>query len=358
MRKFATLTAAAAAVGLFGVTSGTANASHCTVGLGLPVTAPASIQAAVDAAVFGDVVCLDDSGGDFAQTVVFGSEDSGITLSPDDGDTPGLDGSATAFAEAIRLLDGVTDVTIEGLNIHHYTGAFCCGVGNAVQAWAVNTSNITIQNNNMHDNNYSAILVGSEGAQTHSGWRVHRNIVKDNATSFFSAQIELTNCNGCSIHRNTVDGGAIGILVQGRNTVSGSGLVEIKGVSVKRNTVIGSPSFGVFILALASDPTPPFDPILAAQTELRDVSLGGNSITSGLGAVVWGLEDGDVINPALVRNEFLCSAGGIGIFLVDQIDNAKVVNNDINNGTATCGFVDGGDETKFPPVPDNPSIPD
>jgi hypothetical protein len=332
---------------------GQAQAAHCTITL----TNASSIQAAIDAASFGDVVCLDNSGGVFAQTVVFGPEDSGITLSAAHSASPELDGTSTGFPEAIRFLDGVTDVTIENLDIHDYTGVSCCGVGNAIQAWAVNTSTITIRNNYMHDNNYSAILVGSEGTQNHSGWAVHGNTATDNATSFFSAQIELTNCNGCSIHRNVVDGGAIGILVQARNTVPDSGLIEIKGVSVKRNQVgdTAAPGIGVYLLALASQPVPPFDPIDAAQSELHSVSVGSNTITSPLGAHVLGFLDGDIINPALVRNDFVCS-GGTGIWLreiVGEVINAKVVNNDFDASCTT--LTDEGDETKFPPVPDNPS---
>ena len=109
-------------------------------------------------------------------------------------------------------------------------------------------------------------------------------------------------------------------------------------------------------MAFASDPTPPFDPILLAQTELKSVSVVGNTIVSALGAQVLGFLDGDIINPALVRNDFICS-GGRGIWLrsiVGEVINAKVVNNDFEDNTCT-ELVDDGDETKNPPVPDNPS---
>ncbi len=307
------------------------------------------------------MVCLDDSGGDFSQAVVFGAEDSGIALSAADGTSPVMDGTGTGFAEAIRLLDGVTDVTIEGLEIRYYTGLSCCGVGNSIQAWGVNTSNIVVQNNYMHDNNYSAILVGSEGAQTHSGWTVRNNTATDNATAFFSAQIELTNCSGCSIHRNSISGGAVGVLVQGRNTIPESGLVETKGVSVKNNSIANLDFVGVYILALASEPVPPFDPIPDAQSDLKAVSLVGNTIdvqtSAASGLWAFGFQAGDVINPALIKNEFLCDPDtdtAIGLF--GNTFNAKVVNNDVNNGIATCvPLFDTGDSTKFPPVPDNPS---
>ncbi len=344
MRKgliFAMLVGLVVAVGL-ALTAGLARAGDCTV----TVTAPASIQAAVDAAGFGDVVCLS---GTFNQSVVFGPEDSGITLTAAPGAAPVLDGTGLAAVEAIRLLDGVSDVTIEGLEIQNYTSDTCCGQGNAIQAWGVNTSNIVVRRNNMHDNNYSAILVGSEGAQMHTGWAVHGNIATNNATGFFSAQIELTNCSGCSIHRNNVTGGIIGILVQGRNTIPDSGLVETQGVSVKNNVV--DSDIGVYILGLASGPLDPFPPIVGAQADLLDVTLVGNQITSGA-SWVYGYLGGQIINPALVRNDFNCNSGyGIGLF--GNTFNAKVVNNDFAN--CAPDLIDGGYETKHPPVPDNPS---
>lgn len=325
---------------------GGANAAHCTT----TVIAPASIQAAVDAASFSDVVCLDDSGGAFAQTVIFGSEDSGITLSAADGTSPELDGTTTAFAEAIRLLDGVTDVTIEGLDIHDYFGATCCGVGNAIQAWAVNTSNITVQNNDMHDNNYSAILVGSEGAQTHSGWSVRKNIFTDNATSFFSAQVELTNCNGCSIHRNTIAGGAIGILVQARNFETG-GLVEIAGVSVKNNVVTSTPttreSIGIYALAFgAVDPT---------RVALWDVSIVRNTATAERAVQVLAAFDASVNNTSIVRNSLACDGGDLeGIRLNGVaggvVDNTKIIKNSVDASCTTpLAELNDTDDTKLPP---------
>src|SRR3990172_4169574 len=100
---------------LLALSPGQAVASHCT----FTVTAPSSIQAAIDAAISGDVVCLDESGGAFSQSVVFGPEDSGITLSAEDGDTPVMDGGSAAL-DAIWLLDGVSDVIIERLTIRNY----------------------------------------------------------------------------------------------------------------------------------------------------------------------------------------------------------------------------------------------
>lgn len=49
------------------------------------VTAPDLIQDAVDANP-GGKVCLDDSSGEFGQGVIFGPEDSGVTLMAEPGD--------------------------------------------------------------------------------------------------------------------------------------------------------------------------------------------------------------------------------------------------------------------------------
>ncbi len=342
-----------------------AQASVCTI----TVSAPASIQSAVDAADPGDVVCL---AGTFKQSVVFGPEDSGITLTVSEGASAILDGTGpadtdtTLLYDAIRLLDGVTNVKIEGLEIHHYTSGTCCGQGNAIQAWGVTTSSISVLRNNMHDNSWNGVLVGSEGAQVHTGWAVHQNSTVNNGFM----QIELTNCSSCSIHNNAIStpsaaspvtslyGG--GLLVQARNTVPDSGLVMIQSVSVKNNQITSNRPYGTFgypgayLLGLASGPLPPFGGIGGAQASLVDVSLAGNQITSlAGGAVVRGYPDASpgpaqVIDAALVNNTFTCTSG-YGIRLVSaNVVNTKVVRNSFASSCSPA-LTDLGDGTKVPP---------
>lgn len=331
--------------------AGVAQAEDCTA----TVTAAAPIQAAIDSNP-GGVVCLS---GTFHQSVVFGPEDSGIILRAADGASAVLDGSGSADAgttltfDAIRFLDGTSDVTIEGLEIKNYTSGACCGQGNAIQAWAVNTSSIAVRRNNMHDNTWNGVLVGSEGAQIHTGWAVHDNTGTGNGF----AQIELTNCSGCSAHGNTVSG-TIGILVQARNTNPNSGTVEIQGVSVKNNEVtsnVGDYKVGVYATGLVSDFD--FNPIPGAQGNLKAVSVTGNQITAGRrGILVWGFsgyggsDAGQVINASLVRNTITCSAssGSRGISLSSSdVMNTKVV----NNAFSGCGtnLLNLGEDTKIPP---------
>jgi len=360
--------------------AGAAQAEDCTV----TVTSPASIQAAIDSNP-GGVVCLS---GTFYQSVVFGPEDSGTTLSAADGASPVLDGTGpadsgtTLLVDAIVLLDGVTGVTIEGLEIRNYSPSAspCCGQGNAIQAWDVNTSNISVRKNNMHDNSWNAVLVGSEGGYAHTGWAVHHNTATNNRF----AQIELTNASSSSVHNNTATSGntagSIGILVQGRNTVASSGLVVTQGVSVKNNAVSATKTIdfdgpggddptdyriGVYVLALASGPVSPFPGITGAEAELRGVSVGSNQITAGRrGVAVRGFTGGGdsgagrAINTALVRNDITCAADAdpddVGILVLgpDTI-NTKVVNNDYIDCSPNVS--DSGTDTKEPPVPANPS---
>jgi len=241
------------------------------------VTAPASIQSAVDAASSGDVVCLDDSGGDFVdREVVFGPEDSGITLRNEPGDTPVLIDATlnTGSVFAITLLDGVTDVTIEGLTIKDYEGS---GTGSdrssAIVAADGSTSKITVANNVLDDNLWNGVLVFSEGNFIHSKWNVYHNDVSGNGF----VGIELTNCNKCEITDNDVHGhGFADIIVQIRNTIEDSGLLTIKDVEVEGNTV-GDSGRGIEILSFTGDLS--FDPIDGASTLGEEITIKDNTVT-------------------------------------------------------------------------------
>ena len=342
MRKLTILTAAVA-VGLLALVSGQANATHCTTF----VTAPASIQAAVDGASFGDVVCLDDSGGDFDQEVVFGPEDSGITLSAAHGDSPVLDGSS-GLDFAIELLDGVTDVTIEHLEIHEYTNN---ARSSAILAWDVDTSNITVRYNTMHNFSWNAVLVGSEGGFIHDNWMVKNNRVDD--TGFVG--IELTNCEDCSILANIVDDAVLGIVVQARNTVAESGDVVINGVHVIGNDVDNS-VFGIYVLSFTGHPTA-FTPITGASTLLKSVNMSNNNVSgsSVVGIRFWAFnDDATAKNGRIMHNVIVCPASTAGVEVRESgsgqtgtVKNAKVVNNDFS--IECTSVVDQGEDTKLPP---------
>ncbi|MFQ5879988.1 MAG: NosD domain-containing protein [Dehalococcoidia bacterium] len=348
MKKLTIVAILALLASLTALSGGLVSAAHCTT----TVTAPSSIQTAVDAASPGDVVCLDDSGGVFSQTVVFGPEDSGITLTAEDGDTPVMDGGSAAL-DAIRFLNGVSDVTIEGLTIQNYGSGSWTQPGNAIQAWDVSTSNITIRNNVMDDFSWNAVLVGSEGGFVHDNWMVKNNTVRD--ATFVG--IELTNCEECTIMKNDVDPSLLGIVVQARNTVAGSGAVVIDGVHILHNTVDNA-VFGIYVLSFTGHPTL-FTPITGASSLLSSVSISHNTVTDSgaIGVLFWAFNaEATAKNGRIMKNVINCPATtlgdiGVGIFTAagSTVKNVKVV----NNSFADCdtNVIDGGDATKQPPGP-------
>ena len=335
-------------------------ASHAQAVCDTTVTAPSSIQTAVDTVtdvnLDGErVVCLDDSGLGFFQSVVFGSEDSGITLTPEPGDSPVLDGSSLVPADAIRLLTGVSNVTIEGLEITGYGSAACCGPGMGIQAWNDGTSNITVQNNYIHGNTGNAILVGNERPGLHTGWLVQNNRIE--GAGFYL--LELTNCADCTMMKNDVDGGSFaGIIVQARNTVPGSGLATVDGVSILHNTVANAASYGIYVLSYTGVQTDPFDPVAGASILLSSVNISQNIVSNSgnTGILFWAFNEGATAeNGRIVKNTLNCQASKPGIRVLERsasgpfgtVENVKVVNNSFD---ANCNpqVTDEGEDTKLP----------
>jgi hypothetical protein len=338
------------------ITTGTVFAKACTV----TVTAPDSIQDAIDSASAGNTVCVT---GTFHQSVVFSSSASGVTLSGVG--TAILDGSGSADSGttlntdyAILLQDGVSGVTIQKLEIREYAGHGGGGEGNAIQAWDVSTSNIKVRDNYMHDNGWNGVLVGSEGGYMHAGWLVQGNRAEDNGF----AQIELTNCNHCSILDNTVadtEGwGNLGILVQARNTHADSGTIVVQSVSVKKNTItLSGPSYydiGIYVYAQVSDTS--YDPISGAYAYLRDVSITGNTIsgdTIRYGVILWafsgsGSGQAFIVNTAITSNVLTGPGSGTGVWVYNaDVINTKIVKNTYSGWE--YNFRDTGTDTKIPP---------
>ncbi|MBI1955554.1 MAG: right-handed parallel beta-helix repeat-containing protein [Acidobacteria bacterium] len=335
-----------------------ASKTEAQVACDTTVTAPSSIQTAVDAVtdvnLDGErVVCLDDSGGSFSQSVVLDTADSGITLTAEPGDSPTLDGSSLGSADAISLLAGVSDVTIESLEITGYGPNPCCGLGMGIQAWNNGTSNITVQNNHIHDNTGNAILVGNEGTGVHTGWLVANNVIA--GTGYYL--LELTNCEGCTIIKNQVTGGFLGIVVQARNTSTtggGSGDVVIDGVSVLHNTVNNS-VYGVYVLSFTGHPWL-FTPITGATTLLSSVNISNNTIvdSTGWGILFWAYNGAATAeNGRIMHNEITCSGGSNGVGVLQSgygqtgtVKNVKVVNNNFSG--CDPNVTNTGQDTKLP----------
>ena len=339
-------------------------AVHCTT----TVTAPASIQTDVTAASLGDVVCLDDSGGAFTQQVVFASTDSGITLTAEHGDSPVLDGTllqgtGPTTISAIELLSGVSGVTIEGLEIKNYEGVggsvfTSSDRSSGIIAASGTTSDILIKNNNIHGNFWNGVLVFSEGDFVHDSWVVQKNTVKANGF----VNIELTNCNSCTIMKNVIDGSSslFGVVIQNRNTILNSGLTAMDGVNVMHNTIDGHTLYGVYVLSFTGD-SGTFATIDGASTLLTSVNVQHNKITdSGSSAAIRYFafnSESTAENARISHNTIECLPGDPSIRITQSggggggtVKNVKVIRNSIDS-TDCIDIDDLGQGTKIKLLP-------
>ena len=279
------------------------------------VIANDSIQAAVDAASGGDVICLS---GTFNQSVTIGTSD--ITLRSASTailDGTGLPAGPPTSNHGITLAAGVSGVTIEGLEIRNYNGD---GGGNdrssAILAANGNTSNITVKDNYLHDNFWNGLLVFSNGVPAnHTNWTVEENTVASNGF----VNIELTNCDGCKVKENIVTGssGFAGILIQARNTVASNPQVTVSNVVVEENEV-SSVGRGIYLLALGSGPLPPFPAIVNGGALLQNVVVEDNEVEdagiTGIQVVAFGA---GTVNQTTVEENEVEDSGTYGIRTTD-----------------------------------------
>lgn len=159
--------------------TGTPQGTHLGDGKYYGYNAFSTIQNAANAVAADGTV--DVAPGLYPEALVIST--SGVTFVGDPGDaTPGpggdapvLDGSGFSGRPAINLAPGVSGVTIEGFEICNYLAPPVPGNptdSNAILAWNAGTSDITIQDNYMHDLGYAGVLIGN-------GWgggagRAHR----------------------------------------------------------------------------------------------------------------------------------------------------------------------------------------
>ena len=158
-----------------------------------------TIQAAVNtAAVSGDVINV--SAGTYTDVT------DGIIACP----TPFADLALVCVTKSLKItgnslaiIDGggafasgfvvsSSNVIIEGFEVRDFANGvplFTGGVGSGVLSWNTNISNVTVQDNWLHDLGWNGILVGSDDGTTQSFWIVQRNIISDSDY----AGVELTN---------------------------------------------------------------------------------------------------------------------------------------------------------------------
>jgi parallel beta-helix repeat protein len=283
-----------------------------------------SIQTAVDLAGIGGTVIVHS--GVYHQTIMLTVAHNGLTLISDGAI---LDGDGAANNEA-QLVDAITidkcvkGVTIKNFEIREYRGTGN-GQGNGIQAWNDGTSDIKVIGNTIHDNSWNAILVGNEGTGLHEHWSVKDNVIYGNG--FYS--LELTNAKNSVIAGNTVEGGYAGILIQARNTIPRTGVFDPANVRVTGNEVSGA-VVGIYVIALVSEPTEPFNPISDAYTELRTVVLADNNVhdNAQFGIYGWGYY-GVLAGVTITNNEVMNNGAYHGIVL-NNAEWSKVANNEVS----------------------------
>jgi hypothetical protein len=148
---------------------------------------------------------------------------------------PVIDGGS-AYGDAFKIENGVTDVTIKGFEVSNYATSDYNGVGNAVSAWEASTSNVTIQDNYFHDLGYNGVLVGNDKGALwgdHTNWLIKGNIIED----FGYIGFELTNTSNSSIEDNVIHMSTPYI-----GAIFSSARRSESGLTIKNNLIDGTPS--------------------------------------------------------------------------------------------------------------------
>ena len=297
------------------------------------VATPSAIQDAVDAAGSGDNICLKGtfSGASEVATVEIGT--SKITIRA--GSTAIIDGGT---GPALRVLGGVEKVTIERLEIKNRTGFR----GGGIEAADGSTSRITVRDNFLHDNEYSGILVFSEGDFMHSRWDVRGNVVTDNG----SIGIELTNAEKSKIRDNYIRGhGTAGIVVQARNTTSDAVSPIVKDVQVKNNDVSDTTgSAGIYVISFESVLTgPPFPPSVGFTAQLRKVKVENNHVHHNAveGIRLLASNPGATADKNTIKKNTLVANAEQGVLLSDFGSGGTVADNTVESNSATDNGGDG-----------------
>src|SRR3989344_3253592 len=178
---------------------------------------------------------------------------------------PIIDGNGSA-ASAFVIDNGVSNVVIEGFDIKNFINPGCCtgGIGSGVMGWDSHSSNITIQDNCLHDLGWNGVLAGSDDGSTQTGWLVRKNTI----WNFSQTAIELTNTNDSLVVFNEITGSSsitscdlgdagVGIEIAVRD-FGGTG-ISVHGINVVGNKINGifaaDSRTGINILARAYSPT-------------------------------------------------------------------------------------------------------
>ena len=148
--------------------------------------------------------------------------------------------------------------------------------------------------------------------------------------------------------------GFAGILIQARNTVPDSGLVTVSKVVVEENDVSDTDR-GIYLLALASQPLPPFDPITGANALPKKVKVEENKVDDsgiyGIRVLGFGGNGTGTIKRCKLEENEVSNTGDIGIYLQvigegSDVTKCKVEENEVS-GSVNFDLVDEGTNNRF-----------
>lgn len=250
-----------------------------------------SIQDAVTSANSGDTIRI--ASGMYKEQSVF--VDKSITIVGDPGtpdstgpgsSAPVLDGGDTQ-RNAFVLASGLSDVTIEGLEIRNY-GVLEEPGGNGIVAQTT-ASDISVRDNYIHSIGNSGVATGPPGREAFANWVVQRNVIED----FPTTGIRIGCGRNVTIVNNDITGGTgytgggwnpnsdfpgNGIHVPCKRSGSVTSDVTAESITVEGNTITGP--FFIGVQAHAWNANQEDAPVV-----LRDVAIRENNISDATGGI-------------------------------------------------------------------------
>lgn len=228
------------------------------------------IQTAVDEAEPGDYIHV--AAGIFNENIIISESINLIGSYREGAISTILNGEGIDGAPGISIEEGVGNVSIRGFEIK----GFASGGISGISGEGGGSSEITIENNFIHDVGGDAVHGGAGAAQTSAGWTVAGNRIE----GFGGSGISFENVGGLEISNNRItrpadsDGFAVGVTVQGD-----SGNTTVLGITITDNEITGGT---VNVTARASG---------SGMVTAKDVAINGNTIAGGSVELQCGAED-------------------------------------------------------------------
>ncbi|MGM0591181.1 MAG: right-handed parallel beta-helix repeat-containing protein [Halobacteriota archaeon] len=300
-----------------------------------------SLGAAVKAAEPGDTVEV--APGTYTEKVTVTKS---ITVTGDRGDSsPGPGPNAPVFdgedrySNAFDIAEGVSDVTIEGLEIRNYTRA-------AVAAGNNGTDGVLIRDVHAHDLGWTAIAASNRGQGRHSDWTVTNNVVEE----FDTFGVRLANTRDSRVTENVIRGSVVdpetgekasdAVLVEAKsNSTHAPATLTVDSVTVRDNTVEGPFDWrGIEVIAwnvTGSDAVSVTNATVTNNTVDGETQQGIAVSTRGPHATVDGVTiAGNEVSESNFDGIFAGSYGGNG-----TVEDVTITENEVTRNAVGVGVV-------------------